>query len=48
VKRSEHERERRIRDARADGRKPARELAELVAVGEDVGEREKWRLVHDE
>ena len=48
MERSEHERERRFRDARSDGRKPIRELAELVAVGEDVGEGEKWRLVHDE
>ena len=49
VKRGEHERERGLRDARADGRKPVRERAELVAVGEDVGEREKggWSMTND-
>ena len=48
MERSEDERERRFRDARADGGKPARELAELAGVGEHVGEREERWLVHDE
>ena len=48
MERSEHERERRLRDARSAGGKPVRERVELVAVGEDVGEGEEWWLVHDE
>ena len=38
VERSQHERESRFRDARADRRQPVRELAELVTVGDDIGE----------